>query len=101
MDEGVDALCQDYGVIHQFIALAWPKCNGMVEQLIQTIKHGLTILSSTNIQGWDIQLPRVLFGYCCGVQASMKYSPYMVLIGCSTKLATNNNLNGLCDVVGE
>jgi hypothetical protein len=73
----------------------------MVERLIQTIKHGLTILSSTNMQAWDIQLPRVLFGYCCGVQASTRYSPYMVLTRCSPKLAIDNNLNGLCDVVEE
>ncbi len=94
-----DVLCQDYDVIHHFIAPAWPQCNGMIERLIQTIKHGLTILSSTNIHGWDFQLPRILFGYCCGVQANTRYSPYMVLIGCSPKLAGNNSLNGLCKCV--
>jgi transposase InsO family protein len=35
-----DALCQDYGIVHQFISPAWPQCNGMVECLIQTIMHG-------------------------------------------------------------
>jgi len=34
----------------------------MVERLIQIMKQGLTVMSSTNTQGWDDQLPRVLFG---------------------------------------
>jgi hypothetical protein len=29
---------QNYDITHQFIALAWPQCNGMVEHLIKTIK---------------------------------------------------------------
>jgi hypothetical protein len=63
--------------------------------------YGLTMLSSTHIQGWDTQLQRILFGYRCGVQASTRYSPYMVLIRCSPRLIVNNSLNGLCDVVNE
>ncbi len=74
-----DALCQDYSIINQFTTPAWPQCNGMVEHLIQIIKHGLTILSSTNIQEWHTQLPKILFRYRCGVQANTRYSPYMVL----------------------
>jgi hypothetical protein len=58
-----DVLCQDYGIVHQFITSAWPQCNGMVECLIQTIKHGLIVMSLINTQGWDDQLPKVLFGY--------------------------------------
>jgi hypothetical protein len=46
-----DALHQDYGIIHQFIAPAWPQYNGMVERLIQIIKHDVIVLSSANIQG--------------------------------------------------
>jgi hypothetical protein len=41
-----DALCQDYPIVHQFIISMWPQCNGMVEHLIQTIKHGLTMMFS-------------------------------------------------------
>jgi len=63
--------------------------------------YGLTMLSSTHIQGWDTQLQRILFGYWCGVQASTRYSPYMVLIRCSLRLIVSNSLNGLCDVVNE
>jgi transposase-like protein len=42
-------ICQNYGITHQFIAPAWPQCNGMVERLIKTIKHGLTVMAATNI----------------------------------------------------
>jgi transposase InsO family protein len=54
---------QSYGITHQFIAPTWPQCNGMVERLIKTIKHGLIIMVVTNIQDWDLLLPRILFGY--------------------------------------
>lgn len=71
----------------------------MLERLVHIIKHGLTILSFTNIQGWDIQLPK--FGYYCGVQANTRYSPYMVLRGSHPRLVVDNNLNGLCKVIDE
>jgi hypothetical protein len=48
-----DVLCQDYGIIHQFISPGWPQCNGMVKCLIQTIMHGLIVMSLRNTQGWD------------------------------------------------
>jgi hypothetical protein len=60
-------ICQNYGITHQFIALAWPQCNIMVECLIMTIKHGLTIMATSNIHDWDSFLPRILFGYRCGI----------------------------------
>jgi hypothetical protein len=40
-----DVMCKDYGICHQHTAPQWPYCNGMVECLINTIKHGITILS--------------------------------------------------------
>ncbi len=43
-----DYLCQDYGIVHQFIVPTWPQCKGMVERLIHTIKHGLMVIFSTN-----------------------------------------------------
>jgi len=39
-------ICQNYGITHQFTTLAWPQCNGMVERLIKTIKHGLTVMAT-------------------------------------------------------
>jgi hypothetical protein len=50
-----------------FFAPTWPQCNGMVECLIQTIKHGLIMMSLTNTHGWHDQLPKVLLGYWCGI----------------------------------
>jgi hypothetical protein len=94
-------ISQNYGITHQFIAPAWPQCNGMVECLIKTIKHGLMVMVATNIQDWDLLLPKILFGYRCGIQASMKYSPFMVFIGCTPRLTIDNNLIGLCDVFDE
>jgi len=73
----------------------------MVECLIKIIKHGLTIMATTNIQDWDLFLPRILFGYQCGIQANTKYSPFMVLISHTPRLTINNNLRGLCDVFDE
>jgi hypothetical protein len=40
-----DAMCKDYGIHHQHTTPQWPHCNGMVECLIKTIKHGITVLS--------------------------------------------------------
>jgi hypothetical protein len=54
-----------------------------------------------NIQCWDIMLPRILFGYHCGIQASIKYSLLMVFTRHIPRLTVNNNLNGLCDVFDE
>ncbi len=48
-------MCKDYNIQHQHTAPQWPQCNGMVECLIKTIKHGITILFATpeNIDCWD------------------------------------------------
>jgi hypothetical protein len=48
-----------------------------------------------NMKTWDYQLLRVLFGYNCGVQASIRYSPFMIFIGSTSKLKVNNHLNML------
>ncbi len=94
-------MCHSYGIIHQFIALTWLQCNDMVECLIKTIKQGLTIIVALDIQCWDIMLPHILFGYYCGVQASTKYSPFVVLIKRIPRLTIDNNLNNLCDMFDE
>jgi len=57
----------NYGIMHHFTTPAWPQCNGMVECLIKTIKHGLMIMAATNIQDWDSLLPQIFFGYWCGI----------------------------------
>ncbi len=39
-----DQLCKNYEIIHQYIALQRPSCNGMAKGLIKTLKHGSIIL---------------------------------------------------------
>jgi hypothetical protein len=44
-----DIICKKYGITHQFIAPQWPQCNEMVERMIKTLKNGLFVMSSTNL----------------------------------------------------
>ncbi len=83
-----DVMCKDYAIQHQRTAPHWPQCNGMAERMIKTIKHGITVLATTpaNTECWDEQLAKVLFGYRCGIQASTKFSPFMILTGRTPRL---------------
>jgi hypothetical protein len=58
-------------------------------------------MATTNIQDWDLLLPKILFGYQWGIQANMKYSPFMVLTSRMPRLTIDNNFSGLCDVFDE
>jgi hypothetical protein len=71
--------------------------------MIKTLKHGITVLAAnpTNMNCWDEHLAKVLFGYRCGVQASTKLSPYMILTGRSPRLRADNYLNTLTDVIDD
>ncbi len=71
--------------------------------MIKTLKHGITVLASNpaNMNCWDEHLAKVLFGYRCGVQASTKFSPYMILTGRSPCLRADNYLNTLTDVIDD
>jgi hypothetical protein len=44
---------------------------------------------------------KILFGNHCGIQANMKYFPFMVFTSHMPILTIDNNLNGLCDVFDE
>jgi transposase InsO family protein len=92
-----DVMCRDYGIQHQHTAPQWPQCNGMAERLIKTIKHGITTLAATpkNVDYWDEHLAKVMFGYRCGIQASTKFSPFMILTGRTPRLRANNYLQAL------
>jgi transposase InsO family protein len=98
-----DVMCRDYGIQHQRTPPQWPQCNGMVERLIKTIKHGITILAATpeNIDCWDEHLAKVMFGYRCGIQASTKFSPFMILTGRTPRLRADNYLHALTDVTDD
>jgi hypothetical protein len=92
-----DVMCKDYVIQHQRTTTQWPQCNGMAERMIQTIKHGITMLAATpaNTDCWDEQLAKVLFGYRCGIQANTKFSPFMILIGRTPRLRADNYLQAL------
>jgi hypothetical protein len=92
-----DVMCKDYAIQHQRTTPQWPQCNGMVERMIKTIKHGITVLATTlaNMDCWDQQLAKVLFGYRCGIQTSTKFSPFMILTGRTPRLRADNYLQAL------
>ncbi len=92
-----DAMCRDYAIQHQRTGPQWPQCNGMAERMIKTIKHGITVLAATpaNMDCWDQQLAKVLFGYRCGIQTSTKFSPFMILTGRTPRLRADNHLQAL------
>jgi hypothetical protein len=98
-----DDMCKDYAIQHQRTAPQWPQCNGMEERMIKTIKHGITVMATNlaNVDCWDEHLAKVLFGYRCGIQASMKFSPFMILTGRSSRLRADNYLNALIDVIDD
>jgi hypothetical protein len=69
----------------------------MAERLIKTIKHDITVLAATprSIDCWDEHLAKTLFGYRCGIQASTKFSPFMILTGRTPRLRADNYLHAL------
>jgi hypothetical protein len=69
----------------------------MAERMINTIKHGIIMLVATlvDMDCWDQQLAKVLFGYRCGIQTSTKFSPFMILTGRTPRLRADNYLRAL------
>jgi len=69
----------------------------MAKRMIKTIKHGITVLTATpgNMDYWDDHLAKILFGYRCGIQASTRFSPFMILTGHTPRLRANNYLHTL------
>jgi hypothetical protein len=98
-----DVMCRDYVIQHQRTAPQWPQCNGMVERTIKTIKHGITVLAATpaNMDCWDQQLAKVLFGYRCGIQTSTRFFPFMILTGRTPRLRAENYLQALTTKVDD
>jgi hypothetical protein len=98
-----EVMCKDYAIQHQGTAPQWPQCNGMVERMIKTLKHGITVLAAdpANVNYWDEHLTKVLFGYMCGVQASTKFSPFTILTCRSLRLRADNHLDALTDEVDD
>jgi len=69
----------------------------MAERMIKTIKHGITVLATTpgNMDCWDDHLVNILFGYRCGIQASTRFSPFMILTGRTPRLRVDNYMHAL------
>jgi hypothetical protein len=67
------------------------------------LKHGLTVLSIIleHAQDWDDQLPRILFGYRCGVQSNTKFSPHMLQIDRTPILKVDDFLSPLVQTFKE
>jgi hypothetical protein len=98
-----NVMCKDHGIQHQHTSPQWPQCNGMAERMIKTIKHGIIVLIATpaNVDCWDEHLAKILFGYRCGIQASTKFSPFMILTGRTPCLRANNHLHALTAVTDD
>jgi len=77
--------------------------NGMAKRMIKTIKHGVTVLVATpaNMDCWDQQLAKVLFGYRCGIQTNTKFSLFMILTGQTPRLRADNYLQALIAKVDD
>ncbi len=75
----------------------------MVKHLIKTIKHGITVLSATleNIDYWDEQLAKVMFGCRCGIQTSTKFSPFMIVTSRTPRLKADNYMHSLTAVTND
>ncbi len=71
--------------------------------MIKTIKHGITVLAVApgNANCWDEQLAKILFGYRCGIQASTKFSPFMILTSRTPCLRADNYLQALTTVTDD
>jgi hypothetical protein len=75
----------------------------MTERLIKTIKHGIIVLAVTpeNVDCWDQHLAKVLFGYRCGIQASTKFSAFMILTSRTPRLRADNYLHALTTMTDD
>jgi hypothetical protein len=54
-----------------------------------------------NVDCWDEQLAKVMFGYKCGIQANIKFSPFMIMIRCTPRLRADNYLHSLTVVISD
>jgi hypothetical protein len=42
-------MCKKYRITHQFKTPQWLQCNGMVERMIKTLKNGLSVVWSIDL----------------------------------------------------
>ncbi len=96
-------MCKDYGITHQHTTFWWLQCNGMVEHLIQTIKYGITIFSTTldHVDYSDEELAKTMFGYRCGVQANTMFFSFMILVRHTPHFKAKNYLQSLTIIMDD
>lgn len=87
-----EEICARFGIKHERTAPNWPQYNGMVERFVQTVKHGVIVMSSQYGGDWDTYLAQVLRGYRKGTQSSTRFSSYFVMIGKQPRILANNLL---------
>jgi hypothetical protein len=92
-----DQLCRNYKIVQQQTASQWPKCNDMAKRIVKTLKHWLLVLFATleHTKDWDKHLPKILFGYHCGIHASTKFCLQMLLTRWTLRLKVDNFLSPL------
>ncbi len=96
----IKKLCLDYGIEQRFTASYFPRCNGQVERLNQTLIRSLRTHSENNIKNWDNNLDWVVFAYNTRVHSTTLYSPFELVFGIKPNLfqsntVTNSELNEL------
>jgi hypothetical protein len=75
----------------------------MVEHLIKTIKHGIIIFSTTleHVDYSYEQLAKIMFGYHCGVQANIRFFPFVILVKHTSCFKANNYLQSLISIMDD
>ncbi len=63
--------------------------------------HHCSCFNAGNADCWDEHLAKILFGYRCGIQASTKFSPFMILTGRTSCLRADNYLQALTAVTDD
>ena len=74
-------LFADSNIDHRLTASYFPRCNGQVERLNQTIISSIRKHCENNNNEWDQQLDYLIFCYNTRVNSITKYSPYRLVFG--------------------
>jgi hypothetical protein len=73
---------------------------GAFNQDYQTWHHHI-FAAPKNVDCWDEQLAKVMFGYRCGIYASIKFFPFMIMTGHTPRLRADNYVHSLAAVIDD